>query len=62
MTDRCASCEVIPVKEAGQLCWTCNKDKETFERAGLPWVPWKDRGVDVDGMPLDPRHPWNNEE
>ena len=52
---RRSSCEVNPVTEPGQLCWTCNKDKESFEKLGLPWVPWNERGTDVTGHPLDPR-------
>ena len=36
------------------LCATCHSGaKASFERTG------KMRGCDVDGVPLDPSHPWN---
>jgi hypothetical protein len=33
----------------------------SLKAAGLPWVPWSERGFEVDGNALDPAHPWNNE-
>jgi hypothetical protein len=58
---KCSSCETMPAKKDGPLCWTCSRDKEKFEKAGLPWVPWNERGCDIEGYPLNPIHPWNNE-
>jgi hypothetical protein len=57
----CDACEFIPVAAAGEICWRCKKDKESFEKLGLPWVAPKDRGCDLEGMPLNPFHPWNLE-
>jgi hypothetical protein len=49
------------ILDSDPLCPPCSADKYNFEQAGLEWVPPKDRGFDVDGMPLDPNHPWNRE-
>lgn len=38
------------------LCHECHSTKTQHERAGTP-MP----GVDANGWPLDPRHPWNRE-
>ena len=40
------------------LCHACHSHKTGRERAGLPIV----HGHDVNGMPLDPAHPWNQAE
>lgn len=40
------------------LCHPCHSGKTTDQRAGRRWVPEKHRGCDVNGMPLDPAHPW----
>ena len=37
------------------LCSPCHSHKTGRERAGRP-VVW---GCDINGMPRDPRHPWN---
>jgi hypothetical protein len=30
-------------------------EQKEFDRANMPWEP----GFDINGKPLDPRHPWN---
>jgi 5-methylcytosine-specific restriction protein A len=37
-------------------CTPCHSSKTRAENSGRPW-----RGCDLQGHPLDPRHPWNQE-
>jgi 5-methylcytosine-specific restriction endonuclease McrA len=39
------------------LCGRCHAAKSAAERSGRPMI-----GCDVDGVPLDPGHPWNQTE
>ena len=50
-----------PLDQLRSLCESChNKKTRHIEQLGRKEVPrvW---GCDVNGMPLDPRHPWNQE-
>ncbi|MCA1259418.1 HNH endonuclease [Nitratireductor aquimarinus] len=58
---------ITPMRQGGaprdranlqSLCGTCHRQKTGAERAGKTWTPPKHRGCDVNGMPLDPAHPW----
>ena len=54
---------IIPVDRGGTddesnlqtLCIDCHNQKTAAERAGKPW---RIKGCDVTGAPLDPNHPW----
>ena len=37
-------------------CAPCHSHKTAMEQRGLTWRP---KGCTVDGMPIDPMHPWN---
>ena len=37
-------------------CAPCHASKTAQEQAGRTWAP---KGCDVNGWPIDPRHPWN---
>ena len=44
--------------ELASLCARCHNLKTRGEQVGENYLT---KGCDVNGMPLDPRHPWNRE-
>ena len=43
------------------LCRRCHSAKTNVERTGCAFRHWSAGRVGVDGIPLDPEHPWNLE-
>lgn len=59
---------ITPVSKGGaiwkpsnwqSLCHNCHNAKTGAERAGRAWTPPKHQGVNADGSPIDPEHPWH---
>jgi len=48
-----------PLDELASLCERCHNTKTRAEQLGE--TNWFYKGCDINGMPLDPRHPWNLE-
>lgn len=59
---------IVPVKKGGafwqssnwqSLCPSCHSEKTAADKTGRRWIPARHRGVDVNGIPRDPGHPWH---
>ena len=48
-----------PLDELASLCASCHNVKSRAEQLGEK--NWFYKGCDINGMPLDPNHPWNRE-